>query len=440
MSYHSFNSLGIRKLHLALLALMLIIGISACKKDDDETPACKNEAPTTGTRTQFTLDSIFLYAKEVYYWQDALPCYDAFDPRNRYAGINPELSAYRQELFDITQYKLNAAGVPIENPINAGSPRYSYLERNASKGFAFSAGVASSFSSSVMHQIIEINNKKVAYLKFDSFDLLSNMRVGLDAAFDEFANAGAETLIVDLRNNGGGYVETAAEIADRIAPTSLNGKTMFSELFNPILRSGKAEMLKNQLFINEDGNSEEIYDDVLKKHRLATMADANFAEADNITKFSKKGKLETVKNLYFIVTGRTASASELLISSFKPHLSVRLVGQRTYGKPVGFFGIDVDKYTVYLASFLLRNADGWSDYFDGIPADIPVTGEPSAPIGDPRELYLATALSDIIAKSKQKGSVSIRTTARVYSEAPSSPLQSDVDYIPLVKKHFKLKE
>lgn len=44
----------------------------ACKKNNDENLP-SNIFPTTGTRTEFTLDSIFLYTKEIYLWQDALP-------------------------------------------------------------------------------------------------------------------------------------------------------------------------------------------------------------------------------------------------------------------------------------------------------------------------------------------------------------------------------
>lgn len=99
-----------------------------------------------------------------------------------------------------------------------------------------------------------------------------------------------------------------------------------------------------------------------------------------------------------MVSGQTASAAELLISVFKGHtdaVTVRLVGQQTYGKPVGFFPIQIDRYKVYLTSFLIRNAQGWSDYFDGMAVDIAAVPGSGYSIGDERETLLAAALTDI---------------------------------------------
>lgn len=443
MLYSILRSSRVHKLYSSLSVAMIIITMSACKKDDDEKPRLDDGVPTTGTRIQFTLDSIFLYAKEVYYWQEALPTYSTFNPRNRYGAISSDIAAFKKELFDITQYKLNTNGVPYEKPISGEQPRYSYLEKKNSTTDRTTSTLASITAVNIGGSVIdlstkaEINETKVGYLTIAAFKELNSMKTDIDEAFDALAEAGTETLIIDLRSNGGGYVETAEYIANQITPSSLNGKVMFSEQFNPILRSGKANILKNQLFLDAEGNTV-----TLNNGQLATMANADFSEKGNITHFSKKGKLETLKNVYFIVTGRTASASELLISCFKPYLPVRLVGQRTYGKPVGFFAVNIDQYSVYLASFLIRNADGWSDYFDGIPPDIHVTGTSSYPLGDPRELYLATALNDISGKSSQTNGLSLKTTAKVHAESESfaNTRQTDVDFVPIVKQHFKLKE
>ena len=67
-----------------IFALAFSISIGACKKDKADEPEPEEETPVTpanGTRAQLTKDSIFLYAKEVYLWNDALPTYQAFNPR-----------------------------------------------------------------------------------------------------------------------------------------------------------------------------------------------------------------------------------------------------------------------------------------------------------------------------------------------------------------------
>ena len=48
---------------------------TSCKKDKTSTPI------VAGSRSDLTKDSIFLYAKDVYLWNDALPTYQAFNPR-----------------------------------------------------------------------------------------------------------------------------------------------------------------------------------------------------------------------------------------------------------------------------------------------------------------------------------------------------------------------
>ncbi|GGE63359.1 hypothetical protein EV200_105364 [Pedobacter psychrotolerans] len=67
-----------------------------------------------------------------------------------------------------------------------------------------------------------------------------------------------------------------------------------------------------------------------------------------------------------------ASASELLIYCLKPYFNVKLIGERTYGKPVGFFGVNIDQYIIYLSSFLIKIAQGWSVYFTRMELNIPV--------------------------------------------------------------------
>src|SRR5215204_7532003 len=62
------------------LLLMSSILIISCKKKDTEAP---NPNPTSSTPTKEDLlrDSVYLYTKEVYLWQDVIPSYDQFKPR-----------------------------------------------------------------------------------------------------------------------------------------------------------------------------------------------------------------------------------------------------------------------------------------------------------------------------------------------------------------------
>jgi hypothetical protein len=354
--------------------------LSACRKDavTSEVPV----SPITGTRTQFTLDSIYLYAKQIYLWSDALPSYTAFDPR-KYASDPVALNAFNTEIFDLSQLKVNAqTGLKYEEPVNPGSPKYSFitdLNTNAEL-----AAVGTPTLGAVLKDTVV--GKNVGYIALGSFPELSTCRDALDATFSKLAAAGPQQLVVDLRYNGGGFVETAEYVANLIAPSALSGKLMFSEQYNALLQASNAGILKNQTYYDASGKT------VIYKGRTANLADVDYTEAGNTRKFSKKGGLETVKEIYFITSSATASAAELLISSVKPYFNVKLVGGTTYGKPVGFFPVKIDVYSIYLPSFLIRNTNGWSDYFQGIPADVQVAQGDDPALGDPNEACLSAVL------------------------------------------------
>jgi C-terminal processing protease CtpA/Prc len=161
---------------------------------------------------------------------------------------------------------------------------------------------------------------------------------------------------------------------------------LFSEQYNTLLQASNASILKNQTYYDANGKT------VIYKGRIANLADVDYTEPGNTHKFSKKGGLATVKDIYFITSSATASAAELLISSMKPYFNVKLVGGTTYGKPVGFFPVKIDVYSVYLSCFLIRNAQGWSDYFQGIPADVKVAQGDDPVLGDPDEGCLSAIL------------------------------------------------
>ncbi|WP_240768753.1 S41 family peptidase [Olivibacter sp. XZL3] len=412
----------------------------SCQKEE---PAPGDEilSPLTGTRMEFTLDSIFLYAKQVYLWNDALPSYDEFAPRTRYGAIDPEIAAYRTELYDISQMNRNPnTGDSYELPVYAGSPKYSYLEQRTTSGRTAKMTAISGMSSDlIVYKLIEDDDKKIGYIYLASFPSLGVIKEQLDAIFNSFAKAEVTDVVVDLRSNRGGYVETAAYLANLIVSSDLTGKVMYSEQFNSLMQAGGATLLKNQLYRDANGNT------VLYGNRLATMADIDFSKKANTVLFKKEGSLETVKEIYFITSGNTASASELLISSTKPYVSVKLIGEKTYGKPVGFFGIHIDAYTIYLSSFTIQNAVGWYDYYDGMPPDVNVVLSGQASLGDPEEKGLHTALnlikgeSVLLNSSNRKTSLSARKIAVQERVTPKIQNVSANDYIPICKQDFKLK-
>lgn len=210
----------------------------------------------------------------------------------------------------------------------------------------------------------ERNIGYLAYTSFEEVDTRTSTgaknRQDLEDVFTSFEETNISDLILDLRYNTGGYVEAAEYLAEKLIGSSGDGELMFSYDVNDYLAS--APRYRNSF--------RDVY-------------------------FSRKNNLE-LNHVYILVTQSTASAAELLISSLKPYLNVTLIaeGNRTYGKPVGFFPEEItDNVTLWVTSFKTINADGYTDFWDGIIADI--TGVDDyifLDFGDPEEDMIAKAL------------------------------------------------
>ncbi len=220
------------------------------------------------------------------------------------------------------------------------------------------------------------NGNNVGYLALSSFEEIENNNVNqqkIDAAFEKFQTQQIKSLIVDLRYNGGGYVDASAYVADKIGGAITKGKLMLTYEVNDYI---KATPSINKMFQD--------------------------------TKFEGKSTLNLSK-VYFLVSDRTASAAEMIINVLKPYLQVQIIasGTRTYGKPVGFFEQVVQKkVSFWPVSFLLKNSANFSDYWDGlVPDKSNITDYVFVDVGDKKETMLATALNDAAPGITTKASI-----------------------------------
>jgi C-terminal processing protease CtpA/Prc len=500
---------------LCIVFLLSGVSFTACKKDkisiDENTPTA------TADRNELTKDSMFLYAKELYLWNNTLPSYKAFSPRTKFKSSSDNLTNLNNELFAITRYAINSlTGEPYEYNIDyPDETKYSFIEdleaqgklafvKNAEssvdfngEGNDFGLGVvlignaqqykaflrfASPGSPAILAgldrgtQITKINGrsfgtnydseesflnsaldantitiagtkrngtsfnvtltktkynsspifkdtvlingaKKIGYLAYARFTDDNNSDLPLTNVFAEFSNAGVTDLVIDLRYNPGGYVSTAEHLLNLIAPRNLNGKTMFVETYNATLQAGKASILRNQPLRDQQGNL------VYKNGKLENYADnVSYKKEDNTTLFNKEGSLDNITKVVFITTDGTASASELVINSLKPYLDIKTVGATSYGKPVGFFPIRIDKYDIYMSSFSTTNANGEGSYFAGITPDKEADDDLSKDFGNPNETSLATAVSYIVNGTFANTSNGGRTVNSVKSISDSKTL------------------
>ena len=108
--------------------------------------------------------------------------------------------------------------------------------------------------------------------------------------------------------------------------------------------------------------------------------------------FQAKPNALNLTRLVVITTRASASASELIINGLRPYIPVTVVGDRTYGKPVGQYGLPFCDKVLNAVSFVLKNAQGEADYFTGLPATCPAGDALERQLGDVEEASLKEAI------------------------------------------------
>ncbi|WP_051691828.1 S41 family peptidase [Pedobacter borealis] len=434
-----------------LYALLIVVGFTvSCKKSNSDPDG--NGAPqgASGTRDELTKDSIYLYAQQTYFWNVGMPSYSSFNPR-QYGSNQAVLAAIKAlpstggkdkysfiddgsvatqlggagedygfsanfDVTDLLRVKYVYPGSPADvqglkrgyqiTKVNGGGTSRSSNTDIANLNASI-FGNNPSISLTVLKpdnttQDIVINRgsydikpvlfsntytvgaKKVGYIVFNSFT--TNSVSALEAAFTKFSTDGVTELVVDLRYNGGGSVATSEAFTNLIAPVSQNGKVMYTTYWTKTMQDGAATILQNQKFYAK-GN-----DGVTRLYSYADYSYKPTIAAGNQEVFAKRGSLNNLTRVYFIVTGGTASASELLINNLKPVMDVKLIGKTTYGKPVGFFSLRIDKNDLYIPQFQTKNQLDQGDYFSGMTVDKDVTDDLTKDFGNPAEKMLAQAL------------------------------------------------
>ena len=424
------------------LLIASCVFVFSCKKKDSSSSSGNNN--TTPTEQDLLEDSTYLYTKEVYLWQDVIPAYNQFNPRqysgstelesaqnvmnavrklqplDRFSFVTTEAqsnglqtgqdvdfgffikAASIDEVAPIDSvfwfvtyaYSQSTAGqagvqrgwyiskingspigydqpsVDILNNVFFGTPTSATFEFTKPDGTTTSVnlGKTSYTANSVLYKnVINDGGKKVGYMVFNQF-FGQPSRDELAQTFNYFQSNSIDELVVDLRYNPGGSVETEDTLSNFIAPLTANNQTMYQYIFNQTLQNNQHQLIRKKLG----------YGDIFKT-------------ADNTIKFAKAGSLN-LSRVFFIVTNGTASASELLINNLKPYMDVKLIGDTTYGKPVGFFPIPIFNYDIYPISFKTVNSAGNADYYTGFAPDRLQNDGVNTSWGDVTEPCLADAL------------------------------------------------
>jgi C-terminal processing protease CtpA/Prc len=265
------------------------------------------------------------------------------------------------------------------------------------------------------------NNEKIGYLVYNGFN--ADFNIQLNDVFKKFKDADIDRLVLDLRYNGGGSVQTCTYLASMIYGT--DSTKVFS---------------KSQY-------NKEIQAYYVQRYGASALVD-NFVPNIDVTETTPSTPINTLnlKSIYFIVSDNTASASEMLINGLKPYMNVKVIGINTYGKYVASMTFkDVDNDGNELSKWAMQpivakyaNSEGVSDFTEGLTPNITAKEDFAnlLPFGDPNETLLKVVLDDIkglpvtsmVLKSAQMG------LRKVADSHDFKPFAHDM-YINLKLKH-----
>ena len=233
---------------------------------------------------------------------------------------------------------------------------------------------------------------RIGYLMYNQF--VNEFDDQLIEVFSDFASQNVTDLVLDLRYNGGGSVQTCTYLASMITG-QFNGEIFAKQIWNSKLLA---------YFDSLNNNSDDSDDFELNNYFTNSTTDNVPLPSLNLS------------TVYILTSNRSASASELLINGLAPHINVVQIGSTTYGKNVGsitlYDYIDNNRtknpnHTYAMQPIVLKiaNSVDFADYADGLEPDhekserassMGVLGERSEPL-----LYTAINLITGTITSKQ---------------------------------------
>ncbi|MDO8074070.1 S41 family peptidase [Janthinobacterium sp. SUN176] len=239
------------------------------------------------------------------------------------------------------------------------------LSRNGAPLSVSLTAVDVSTSAVQNERIIDTPTGKVGYLTFNTHNNVAERQ--LVETMARFQAAGISDLVLDVRYNGGGYLDVASELAYMIAgPQVTTGKTFEQVLFNDKTRPEAPVPFHAQ--------------------------SQGFPAQNPLPKGTPLPSLG-LKRVTLLTTGNTCSASEAIINGLRGvDVQVNLIGGTTCGKPYGFYPAPNCGTTYFAVQFQGVNAKGFGDFADGMAPTCDVADDYQHALGDAAEGMLAAAL------------------------------------------------
>lgn len=209
-------------------------------------------------------------------------------------------------------------------------------------------------------QVLEQNGKYIGYMLYNTFSPDNANEVKQYA--QQFKDNNVSDVVLDLRYNAGGDMESVELMAAILAPANQMGNALAQLKYS---------------------------DKKSAKDRTLTLDESLLQGTANLG----------LTRLYVLTSTTTAGASEMLINCLKPYMDVFIVGEKTKGQTVATEPFCSQKHSYCLRPVVCEvfNAQGTADYASGFTPDEQASSLSNLatvlPFGDPNETLLAKAIA-----------------------------------------------
>ena len=265
---------------------------------------------------------------------------------------------------------------------------------------------------------LDFEGKKIGYLMYNSF--VSQFDDELNDTFAQFKADGITDLVLDLRYNGGGAVDSAIDLCSMITGQN-DGEVIIKRQYNDELQA----YLENRA------------PEILTNRFNSTI----YTGTENEASINSLG----LNRLYVIgLSDYTASASELTVVGLEPYIDVKLIGNGTVGKfeasstfydseDLGRENANPD-HTYAIQPLILKyvNAAGFGGASSGLVPDFQATEALNnlGTLGDPEEPLLKIALNQILGRS------SVSSKSNLSGKTNYQQIKGNFDHSPAYQRMY----
>jgi hypothetical protein len=338
------------------------------------------------------------YMHESYLWADEIPVVDA--------ETHTTLPGY----FDALLVRQpDASGKPRDRFSTTMTSQAADVMQNVGTAASAAALASSADPVPLVRTLASAGGRKVGYVLFNEHS--SGAQDALITAFTSLRDAGVQDVVLDLRYNSGGFLYVAQSVAAMVAGPDVQGRVFESVRFNSRRTEGAAP------------------EDFIFSTRVLT-GETRYAKDFPLPQLS-------LPRLYVLTSTFTCSASESIVNGLRGiGVQVILVGDRTCGKPYGFYRKDNCGQAYFPIEFQVYNAAGFGDYQEGFPVQCQVAENPRSALGSATEPLLAAALGHIdtghcpAAATPHTASVLQQSTGASMLDRPGAPPADSPMYQP----------